>query len=64
MLEQGVTPPQVQDPTLALVELHLVPLCPTVPVSLNGTFWSVSCYSQLCVVAKGSLYPFLPIIDG
>ena len=39
VLVHGVVPPQVQDPTLALAELHQVPLCPTlqpVQVSLNG----------------------------
>jgi len=40
VLVHGVVPPQVQDPALALVELHQVPLCPTfqpVQVTLNGS---------------------------
>jgi len=53
----GVVPPQVQDPALALIELHEVPLCPTlqpVQVSLNG---STACQciqhtSQFCVISK------------
>jgi len=40
VLVPGVVPPQVQDPALAFVEPHQVPLCPTfqpVQVSLNGS---------------------------
>jgi len=49
----GVFPPQVQDPALALVQLHQVPLRPTlkpVHVSLNGStaFHCIHHSSQLC----------------
>ena len=40
VLVPGVVPPQVQDPALALVEPHQVPLCPTfqpAQVSLDGS---------------------------
>jgi len=39
VLVHGIAPPQAQDPALALVEIHQVPLCPTlqpVQVSLNS----------------------------
>jgi len=50
----AVVPTQVQDHTLALVEAHHIPLCPTqqsVQVLLNGSmaFWCVSHSSQLCI---------------
>ena len=53
----GVVPLQVQDPTLAFVELHQILLCPAlqpVQVSLNGStaFWCVSPSSQLGVISK------------
>jgi len=52
-----VIPSQVQDPTLALVEVHQVLLYPTlqlVQVSVNGStaFRCVSRSSQLCMVIK------------
>ena len=40
LVHWGCHPPQVQDPTLAFVELHEVPLCPALQpaqVSLNGS---------------------------
>ena len=66
-----IIPPQVQDSTLAVVEPHQVPLCPTlqpVQVSLNGStaFWCVSHSSQLCIIGvfvEGGLYPFVQVID-
>ena len=67
----GVVPPQVQDPAFALVELHQVPLCPTlqpVQVSLNGStaFWTISQSPQFCIISKlaeGTLCPFIQVID-
>jgi len=64
----GVIPPQVQNPALALVELHHVPLCPTlqpVQVSLNGSaaFRCISHSSQFCVtrkLAEGTLLTLHP----
>ena len=63
--------PQVQDSTLALVEPHQVPLCPTlqpVQVSLNGStaFWCVSHSSQLHIIrklAEGAIYPSIQVTD-
>jgi len=71
VLVHGVVPPQVQDPALALVEIHQIPLCPTlqpVQVTLNG---STACRcihhsSQFGVISKlaeGILYPFIQVID-
>jgi len=70
VLVHGVVPPQVQDPALMLVELHEVPLHPTlqyVQVSLNGstTFWCICHSSQLGVISKsaeGTLSPFMQVI--
>ena len=48
----GVVPPQVQDPALALVEPHQVPLCPTlqpVQVLLNGST-AFRCTGKLVVL--------------
>jgi len=47
----------VQDPALALVEFHQVPLCPTlqpVQVSVNGSTacWCIHHSSQFCVISK------------
>jgi len=47
----------VQDPALALVEPHQVPLCPTlqpVQVSLNGSTdcWCIYHCFQFCVLSK------------
>ncbi|GAB0183594.1 mitochondrial enolase superfamily member 1 [Grus japonensis] len=63
--------PQVQDPTLALVEFHLVPLYPTlqpVQVSLNGSaaFWCIGHSSRFCIISKlaeGTLCPLIQVID-
>ncbi|PKU42718.1 hypothetical protein llap_6967 [Limosa lapponica baueri] len=71
VLVHGVIPLQVQDPTLALVEFHQVPLCPTLqPVQVllyGGTaFWYASHPSQFCVISKpaaGALHPFIQVID-
>jgi len=57
VLVHGVVPPQVQDPALALVELHQVPLRLTlqpVQVTLNGStaFRCIYHSSQLCVISK------------
>jgi len=54
---QGVVLPQVQDPALALVEPHHVPLRPTfqpVQVTLNGStaFWCIHHSSQFGVISK------------
>jgi len=67
----GVVPPQVQDPALALVELHQVPLFPALQpvwVLLNGStaFWCIHHSSQFCVISKlaeGTLSPFIQVID-
>jgi len=67
----GVVPPPVQDPSLALVELHQVPLpriLQPVQVSLNGStaFWCIYHSSQFCVISKlaeGTLCPFIQVID-
>jgi len=66
----GVVPPQVQDPALALVEPHQVPLCPTfqtVQVTLNGStaFWCIYHTSQFVIskLAEGTLCPFIQVID-
>ena len=67
----GVVPPQVQDPALALVGFHQVPLCPAlqpVQVLLNG---SAACQcihhsSQFGVISKlaeGALRPIIQVID-
>jgi len=37
----GVVPPQVQDPALALVELHQVPLRPTLQFRIKY-FWGAN----------------------
>ncbi|PKU44305.1 hypothetical protein llap_5392 [Limosa lapponica baueri] len=71
VLVKGVIPPQVQHPTLAFIEVHQVPLCPTlqpVQVSLDGgtAFWCVSHPSQFCVISKlaeGTFRPFIQDID-
>jgi len=71
VLVRGIVPPQVQDPTLSLVELHQVPLCPTlqrVQVSLDGStvFQCIHHSSQFCVISKlaeGTLCPFIQLID-
>ncbi|PKU35805.1 hypothetical protein llap_13892 [Limosa lapponica baueri] len=71
LLVHGVIPPQVQHSTLAFVEFHQVPLCPSpqpVQVSLYyGTaFWCVRHSSQFCGISKlaeGTLYPFIQVID-
>ena len=57
VLMHGVVPPQVQDPALARVEPHQVPLCPTlqsVQVTLNGNtaFWCIYHTSQFGVISK------------
>jgi len=50
-------PPQMQDPALALVEFHQVPLCPALQsaqVTLNGNtaFWCIYHTSQFGVISK------------
>jgi len=67
----GVVPPQVQDPALALVEPHQVPLHPTlqpVQVSLNGSAacWCIHHSSQFSIIrklAEGALQFFIQVID-
>ena len=59
VLVHGAVPPQVQDPTLALVETHQVPLCPTlqpVHITLNGStaFWCIYHSSQFGVITLGN----------
>jgi len=71
VLVHGVIPPQVQDPALALVELHEVPLCPAlqpVQVLLNGStaFWFISHFSMFGAISKlaeGTLCPFIQVAD-
>jgi len=71
VLVHEVVLPQVQDPALALVDLHQVPLCSTlqpVQVSLNGStaFWCIHHSSQFCVtckLAEGTLQLFIQVID-
>jgi len=67
----GLFPAQVQDPALALVEPHQVPLRPTfkpVQVTLNGStaFWCIYHSSQFCVISKhaeGTTFPYVVNID-
>ena len=64
-------PSQMQESTLAFVEPHKVPPCPTlhpVHVSLNESiaFQFVSCSSQLCntgKLVKGAFSPFIQLTD-
>ena len=56
-----VVPPQVQDPALALVERHQVPLCPAfqpIQVTLNGStaFWCIYHTSQFGVISSDAKY--------
>jgi len=61
----------VQDPAFGFVELHQVPLCPTlqpVQISLNGNtaFCCISHFSQFSVTSKlaeGTLCPYIQVID-
>jgi len=57
----------VQDPALALAELHQVPLQPVL-VLLDGStaFWCTSHSSQFWVIsrlAEGTLRPFIQVTD-
>ncbi|PKU42074.1 hypothetical protein llap_7613 [Limosa lapponica baueri] len=70
-LVHGVISPQVQHPTLAFVEIHQVPLYPTlqpVQVSLYGStdLHRVNDPSQFCIVSKlaeGTFHPFIQVTD-